>query len=1197
MKEFVHLHVHTEYSLLDGLARIKKLVQMVKERGWKACAITDHGNMFGTLQFYEECLTNGIKPIIGCEFYICHDLLKKEGKEDTGHIILLAKNNEGYHNLAKLSEIAWMEGFYYKPRIDYKTLKKYSKGIICLSACLAGHIPQYILQRRYDEAESLAIELRDMFEPGDFYLEVQDHGIPEQKVVNSHLVDLSRSLGVKLVATNDVHYLNQEDAELQDVLMCMQMQKYVDDPNRMKFATQEFYLKTYEQMQEALPGFEDALETTKEIADKCEVVLQTKSLREAASKGAQIDQKYFLEANKNFIPPYKTSTGETPYEFLRRISYEGLYKNYKTVTQDLIDRLEMELEVINSQGFVEYFLVVWDYVNWSRKNGIPIGPGRGSGAGSLVAYTSGITRVDPIKYNLFFERFINKERVSMPDFDIDFCMDRRNETVEYVRRKYGKDNVALIVTFGTLAAKNAIKDVARVLRVPYSEADKIAKLIPNKPPDGVKSPVLKYYFGKTGKPENDKYIINELVAVYNSDPTIHKVIDMAIKLEGVPKNTSTHAAGVLIAPEPVSNFIPVCKNGDDLTTQYNMLEIEHMGLLKMDFLALGTLTDIKKALDYIKEQHGVTIDFYNMEYNDPKVYELISSGETDAIFQLEGGGMKKFMRELKPSCMDDIIAGISLFRPGPMDYIPRFIEGKHNPEKIVFEDECLKDILDVTYGCIVYQEQVMKIFQVMGGYSLGQADNVRRIMGKKQIDKISAEKEKFVNGAVKLGHDKEVAEKIFDSMKEFAKYAFNKSHAAAYAYITYQTAYLKCYYETEFLTAVLNDFITKSDKIKKYVTFAKSEGIAILPPDVNKSKSNFSVENGGIRFGLGGLKHVGIAVTDLIVKERQEHGEYKGLEDFLARVDASCMNRRILETLIKSGAFDCFGYNRNQLDSVYEQALATAIKDRKGKANGQLSLFDTLEMKDESAFKITYPNIPEFTKDILLKNEREMIGMYFSGHPLDEYKDMYRQFNFTSNMIENEEKTFSEEGDEDIPDGVYNEETTLQDGQSVTCGGIIIDTKTMRSKSSGKNLGILTIEDLYGTFEVMAFPKIYEKYRDLIEKDNLVTISGRFSIRDGENPIILADRIISWGNSEQEKGKVENTSSEVKKLYLRFDTKNLEILERVKSCLASYKGNTSVIVRCVSTGNAFALSLKVEPNNYLINELNGLIGVNNVIYR
>ena len=1177
---------------MDGIARIEKLVDITKERGYSACAITDHGNMFGTLQFFEACIKAGIKPILGCEFYICNDLHKKQGTNDMGHIILLAKTTEGLHNLYKLNGIAYVDGFYYKPRIDYDTLAKHSEGVICLSACLAGHIPQLILQRRFEEADNLAIKLKNMFAEGDFYLELQDHGLEEQKVVNSYLIDLAKRIGVKLVATNDVHYLNKEDAEMQDVLMCVQMGKYLEDEDRMRFQTNEFYLKTREEMEEIFPS--DVLDTTIEIANKCDVVIKTKSLGETPG----VDEKYKLANNKNYIPVYKTSTGEEPYEFLRRISYEGLYKKYKNVTQEILDRLEMELTVIKEQGFVEYFLIVWDYINWSIEHGIPVGPGRGSGAGSLVAYCSGITRVDPIKYNLFFERFINKERVSMPDFDVDFCTDRRPEAIEYVRRRYGADHVALIVTFGRMQAKNAIRDVARVLRTPYPEVDKITKLIPAKKPDGIKKPpLLKYYFGTTGKPENNQYIIPELREMYDNDPSVKRIVDMAIKLECVPRNTSTHAAGVLISPEPVSNFVPLARNGDDIVTQYDMIELEHLGLLKMDFLGLITLTDIKKACDYVYEDHGIKLDFYDMEYNDPNVFELISSGKTDAVFQLESAGMKKFMKDLKPNCMDDIIAGISLYRPGPMDFIPKFVKNKQDPEHIEYDDPCLVDILDVTYGCIVYQEQVMKIFQVMGGYSLGQADNIRRIMGKKKVDQIDKERVKFVNGwedpegkksipgAVKLGHDKAVAEKIFDEMKEFAKYAFNKSHAAAYAYVSYQTAYLKCYYEVEFITAVLNNRITNADNLTKYINYAKSEGIPVLPPDINKSGTYFKVENGGIRFGLGGLKHVGTTIIENMEKERNENGPFKSMEDFIDRMSDYSMNRKMVECLILSGAFDSFGKTRSSCMAIYEKLMQRASKDKKTRQLGQISFFATNDIED----KVEYPDIKEFNKKTLLKNEREIIGVYMSGHPLEDHVDKFKNFSLTAEMYRTMVSVEDEEMQDDSEEDKFAEEMQLLDGQPFSCGGIIVEANRKRTKS-GKDMCYVKLEDLTGTLEIVFFPNIYQKFRSILEEDNMVTIKGKINVRDGNAPSLVADAAYLWNDEEKQAKEMSKG-----RVFLRFDTKDIDVYSKVKSTLMSYPGESQVTIRCTSTGSAFNFQSKVSINNYLVNELSGIIGNENII--
>lgn len=1192
MKEFIHLHLHTEYSLLDGLSRISKLIDITKERGWSAVAITDHGNMYGTLKMYEKCIIEGIKPIIGCEFYICHDMQNKSNRDDTGHLVLIAKNNQGYKNLLKLNAISYNEGFYYKPRIDYKTLEKYSEGLICLSACLAGHIPQLLLQRRFDEAEELALWHKNLFKD-DFYLEIQNHNIPEEKEVMVLLAEMSKKLGIKLVATNDVHYLYKEDAELQDVLMCVQMRKTIDDPDRMKFSTDEFYFKTYEEMAEVMQGFEEALETPKEIADKCDIVIKTKSLGEVF----KVDQKYKLPQDKNHIPKYEPSTGEEPFEFLKRISYEGLHRLYDNITDELIERMEMELTTIKEQGFVEYFLIVWDYINYARENDIPVGPGRGSGAGSLVAYCSGITKVDPIKYHLLFERFINKERVSMPDFDVDFCMDRRGEVIDYAKRRYGEDHVSNIVTFGTMAAKNAIRDVARVLNA-TSEIVNIVKEIPAKVPDGLnpKKPLLKYYFGTTENPDFNKYIIPDLRKAYEENDTIKKIADMAIKLEGVPRNTSMHAAGVLIAPEPAAEYVPLAKNGEDVVTQYDMIELEHLGLLKMDFLGLRTLTDIYKAVKYVKEEHGVTIDFYDMEYDDPKVFELISSGRTDAIFQLESGGMKSFMKDLGPTCMDDIIAGISMYRPGPMDSIPRFVECKKNPEKIYYDDPCLEPILNMTYGCIVYQEQVMSVVQVMAGYSLGQADNIRRIMGKKQVEKIAAEKKKFIDGwedpsgkrsipgAVKLGHDRAVAEKVFDAMAEFAKYAFNKSHAAAYAYVGYQTAYLKCYYEVEFLTAVLNNRITNIDEIKKYTTFAKKEGIDILPPNINKSITEFKVEKGNIRFGLAGLRNVGSQVVDTIIEERNKNGEFKSFEDFVSRVDGMALNKRCLESLIMSGAFDCFGKHRSQLMQVYPVAVERAVKEAKNRDSGQISMFGGDLFEDKSFTELSYPNIKEYNKETILKNEKEFVGIYLSGHPLDSYLDKFDGFTFTSDMIQ------SEEGEEEFENEEAVQSHHFQEGQVVTCGGIIVEKKKLTSKKSNKDMAFLKVEDLYGNIEVAVMPNIYPKFKMFLEEDNLISVKGKISLRN-DIPSVIAEDIIPWQKEEQD---VVEEKKEVT-LYIRCNTKDFDNFNKVKDVLANYHGNSPVIIKCTSTNKAFSYSQKVNVNNYLLNELYGIIGEDNVI--
>lgn len=1196
MEKFVHLHTHTEFSLLDGAARIKKMVDVTCERGWPAVAITDHGNMYGALQFYSTCLQKGVKPIIGTEFYICENLSNKSGKQDLYHQILLAKNDEGYKNLLKLNSIAFKEGFYYKPRIDFKTLEKHKDGLICLSACLAGIIPQEIMKSQYEEAEKTALWYKNLFGE-DFYLEVQNHGIPEQQIVNKYLKELSQKHGIKMVATNDVHYINKEDSEMQDVLMCVQMGKKIDDPDRLKFETDQFYYKTYEEMKEAMQGYEESLATTLEIADKCDIIIRAKNHGDIVG----IDKKYVLPENENFIPFYHPENGMTPFEFLKHLTFEGLKKKYKEITPEIESRANSELEIIRDQGFVDYFLIVWDYIDFAHRNNIPVGPGRGSGAGSIVAYASGITKVDPLKYGLIFERFIHKERVSMPDFDVDFDYDRRGEVIEYVRQKYGEENVALIATFGTMAAKNAIRDVARTLNMPYSEVDKITKLIPNKLPKGIKKPpVLKYYFGTTGKPENEQYIIPELRQFYDEDSNIKKIADMAIKLEGSPRNTSTHAAGVLIAPDRVDSFVPLTRNGEDIATQYNMIELEHLGLLKMDFLGLRTLTDIDKAIKYVKQDKGIDIDFYAMEYDDPKVYELISSGNTEAIFQLESDGMKKFMKDLNPDCLEDIIAGVSLYRPGPMDSIPRYIKNKQNPSQATYAHPCLEKILDVTYGCIVYQEQVMKVFQVMGGYNMGQADNVRRIMGKKKVEKMPAEKKKFIEGwedptgkgsipgALKLGVSREVAEQVFSEMEAFASYAFNKSHAAAYAYLSYQTAYLKCYHEMEFLCAVLNNRITNADEIRKYVTYIKSEGFEVYPPDINKSQAYFSVENGNLRFGLGAIKNVGLNLIENIISERNQNGPFKDFMDFIKRIDSQAHNKRCLESLIYGGAFDAFGLYRSQLMEVYDIAVSRVQQQRKNQASGQFSLFDDLSSTNDFDVKLDYPNVKEFTKDAKLKFEKEVVGIYISGHPLDDYIDKFKDFNLTSEMIKPTETTEEPELDEDAV--AYS--TELENDMRVTCGGIITDIRKTVTRNGNKEMAFAKLEDLYGTIELTFFPNNYKRLKNLIATDLMATIVGKLNIREGEKATVLVDDIIPWKSN---KPVVNENPTE--KLYLKFDLTNIKLYNSIINIISSYPGKSEVIVKCSATGNVFKMNREVNVSKHLLIELVGLLPETDIIVK
>ena len=1167
MSNFVHLHVHTEYSLLDGAARIKKLAKVCKEYGMPAVAITDHGNMYGAVAFFDACEDNGIKAIFGCEFYCCDDLTVKQGKTKLNHLILLAKNDVGYHNLCKLNTIAFEKGYYYKPRIDLKALKEHSEGLICLSACVAGEVPQLILQRRFDEAEQLVLWFKEVFKD-DYYLELQNHGLEEQLIINEKLREFSKKHGIKTVATNDVHYIYRDDAEMQDVLMCVAMQKTLDDPDRMKFPNDEFYFKTAEEMKQAFPNDPEAIETTLEIADKC---------------------NFKLTYGHYMYPKYTPVTGQQPIDYFKDLIEAGLKKKYKQETPEIRERINYEVETISRLGYVEYYLIVWDYINAARQKGISVGPGRGSGVGSIVAYLMGITDVDPIRYGLFFERFLNPERVSAPDFDIDFEDSRRSEVFDYVKEKYGEDRVCKIITFGTMAAKNALKDVARVLRVPYAEIDRVTKAIPN----SVKRPnIIQKCFGINRKPDEPDETVPELVEMYNTNPDIKKVVDIAYKVEDNPRQTGIHACGVIIGGDVLDRHIPLAKNGDIITSQYVGGELEHLGLLKMDFLGLRNLSDIKQAIELIKQNHGVDINFDELGTDDENVYKLISTGNTKAIFQIESSGFQKFMRELQPTCLEDIIAGVSLYRPGPMDSIPTFVRNKHYPDKISYVSPVMEPILNVTYGCIVYQEQVMKIVQELAGYTLGRADSVRKMMGKKKLKDLQAEREVFLNGCpsingkpavdgvLKRGLDKDVANKLWDEMEKFGSYAFNKSHAAAYAHVTYQTAYLKTYYEPEFLTSVLNNRITNIDEIKNYVTYAKSEKINILPPDINKSETMFSCnKNGEIRFGLAALKGVGINVIDTIIAERNANGEFKSIVDFVNRFDSTVLNKRCLESLILSGAFDCFKVKRSQLMQVYATLLDRANNDRKNRALGQFSLFDSV-LKTDVVNNITYPNIPEFDEQTKLKLEKEVVGVYISGHPLSNYTHKFKEFNLTADMLEVDENEEEQPDDNEQEDVVYE---GLTDGMEVTCGGIIVEIKKLLSKRDKKEMAFAKVEDLYGVIELMFFPQAYTKFKSKLTYDSLVTIHGKLSIRSGEKPVVMVDNVIPWDLNQN--GGEEN---KISTLYLKYDVSNIALHDDIYKTLKNYAGVSPVVV--VDLNNKpFKLNIKVNPSSFLLNELHAYL--------
>ncbi len=1213
--KFAHLHLHTEYSLLDGAIRIGDLTKICEKLDMPAIAITDHGNMYGAYKFNTKILEYNqavdkynsnpehtdkkqhIKGIIGCEFYCCPDYTQKLGRNETSHLILLAKNLQGYQNLCRLNSIAYIDGFYYKPRIDYDLLEKYHEGLICLSACIIGDIPKLILARRFDEAEELALRFKKMF-GDDFYFEVQNHNLPEELFVRTHLREMGQKLGIKLVATNDCHYLNKEDAEVQDVLMCIAMKKTLDDPNRMKFSTNEFYVKSREEMEKALAGFEDALDNTLEIADKCEQIVLEKG---------------------DLIPGYTPDDGSTPEEYLRKITEEGLKEKYIEITPEIRERVEYEMNLINRMKFTEYFLIVWDFIHWAEQHGIEVGPGRGSGAGSIIAYAIGITKVEPLKYGLLFERFINPERVSMPDFDIDFPSDTWIEVRNYCRQKYGEDKFCGIVTYGTLSAKAAIKDVARVLRMPFSEVNKLTKEIDPKPIFNKEK--LKFIFGladkhlKIDNPEfQEKYeadlkqINPELRQLYLDNPDIKRIVDICVKLENMPRQCGQHAAGHIICKKTLMDNIPLTvNNGSDIAlTQYDKDEVEKLGFLKMDYLRINTLNDIREAKKLVLKTTGKDLDLYKVNYEDPKVYEMISNGDTDAVFQIESAGLKKFLKELKPDCLEDIIAGISLYRPGPMDFCPTYVENKHNPDKIKYDLPCLEPILKSTYGVIVYQEQVMQIVQAMAGYTLGRADTVRKYMGKKKMAELIKEREVFlhgfhgedhghkvdIDGAIKRGASEELANKIYDAMIKFGSYAFNKSHAAAYAFLTYQTGYLKTYYKVEFLTAVLNNRLTKPDDLKKYIMYAKNTGIDVLPPDINKSEAFFSIQNGAIRHGIAALKGLGYAITEKIINERETFGEFKDLVDLISRTNKFGLNKRGIESLILSGALDCFGKTRTQLMAVYELILERTSKDRRQEATGQISMFTTLLRDEPTLTSVDYPDIPEFVEAEKLKKEKEIVGVYVTGHPLDKYLKQFEEYGFNSSMIKKEVE-YDEEGNV-IETEDYGEEydkafDDIYDGKQVTFGGIITEINKTFTRRDNKEMAILKVEDIYGEMDCMLFPNVYKDLKQMLEVDKVCIFTGKISIRTGDTTAILIESIKDI-NSTQAEQSTQSTEyvekqEQPKILYLRFDSTNKEIMDKVVAILDNYYGENECRILCTSKNQVFKFKHNVNANNLLLFEL------------
>lgn len=1113
--QFCHLHTHTEYSLLDGEASIKKLVARVKELGMDSCAITDHGSMYGVVDFYREAKSQGIHPVIGCEVYMAprsrfekvHDIDNK-----TSHLILLAENQRGYKNLIKLVSAGYIDGFYYKPRIDFEMLKEHSEGIIALSACIAGEVPKALLRGDYDEAKKIALKYAEVLGKDNYFLEIQDHGLSEQKRIIPDMLRLSEETGIGLVATNDIHYLKKEDAKYQDVLMCIQMEKKVDDPDRMKFETEEFYIKSPEEMTSLFEYVPQAIENTEKIAKRCNVD---------------------FDFGTRHLPAYAVPDGKDAFEYLRELCQSGLEKRYSPVSDELQKRLDYELGVIKSMGFVDYFLIVWDFIHFAKNNGVMVGPGRGSAAGSIVAYSLGITTVDPIKYGLIFERFLNPERVSMPDIDIDFAPNGRQKIIDYVVEKYGEGQVAQIITFGTMKAKLAIRDVGRALDIPYAEVDKVAKLVPFD---------LKMTISKALD------ISTELHALYENDPQIKELLDTSMALEGLPRHASTHAAGVVITSEPIVNYVPLQLNSENfITTQFTKDTVENLGLLKMDFLGLRNLTVIENAVKIIKRTRGIDLNMDEIDYDCKEVYELISSGNTDGVFQLESAGMQSFMQELKPDTLEDVIAGIALYRPGPMEQIPRYIKSKKNPQTIQYKHPLLKNILDVTYGCMVYQEQVLEIVRTLAGYSLGKADSMRRVISKKKADQMVIERKNFIYGSddgdipgcIKNGIDEQTAISIFDEINDFANYAFNKSHAAAYAFVTYQTAYLKTFYPVEYMASLISS-IDDLDKINHYIANCKEMGIDRLPPDVNKSEDTFTVENNSIRFGLSAVKNVGRAMILNLVNERKNNGEFKTFSDFIDRMAGQDMNKRALEGLISCGAFDSMGVKRSQLLAVYEKALDGTARAARDNVAGQMSLFDTIEEQSEMQF----PNIDELDKKTMLKMEKQSTGLYFSGHPMEEYTDKIKKltkYNISDVLT-------SVHKDED---GNYHAvEGGLQDGDMMIICAAIASRKNKTTRSNAQ-MAFLNVEDVYGSVECIVFPKVLNEFSPLLQEDNLVAIACRLSIREDEAPKILMQSVQLLDEALMAK-------KEPKRLYIQLETRNDENLKNVEKYLSPYQGDMEV---------------------------------------
>ena len=1144
---FTHLHVHTEYSLLDGSNKIKEYVKRLKELGMDSGAITDHGVMFGVIDFYKEAKAQGIKPILGCEVYVAPN--SRFDKEVTGgedryyHLVLLAENNQGYSNLMKIVSRGFTEGYYYKPRVDMEVLNQFHEGIICLSACLAGEVQRDISKGLYDEAKKAALRYEACFGKGNYFLELQDHGIPEQKTVNAALVRMSKELDIPLVATNDIHYTYAEDAQAHDILLCIQTSKLVTDTNRMRYEGGQYYVKSELEMRQLFPYAQEALDNTAKIADRCNVE---------------------IEFGVTKLPKFDVPEGYDSWSYLNKLCFDGLAERYPDDDGKLADKLHYELGVIQKMGYVDYFLIVWDFINWAKSHDIPVGPGRGSAAGSIVSYCLHITNIDPIRYNLLFERFLNPERVSMPDIDIDFCYERRQEVIEYVERKYGKDKVVQIVTFGTLAAKGVIRDVARVLDMPYNFADSISKMVPN----------------ELNITLNRALELNpELRNLYEQNEQVHYLIDMCKKLEGLPRHTSMHAAGVVICQKPADEFVPLSRGSDGaITTQFTMTTIEELGLLKMDFLGLRTLTVIKNAVRNVEKTHGIVIDVDKIDYDDKKVLASLGTGKTDGVFQLESQGMKNFMKELKPQNLEDVIAGISLYRPGPMDFIPSYIKGKNNPDLVTYETPQLEPILAPTYGCIVYQEQVMQIVRDLGGYTMGRSDLVRRAMSKKKAYVMEKERANFVHGNAEEGVPgceangiaPEIAEHIYGTMMDFAKYAFNKSHAACYAVVAYQTAYLKYYYPVEFMAALLTSVIDNPTKVSEYIMVCRNMNIQILPPDINEGEAGFSVSGNAIRHALTAIKNIGRPVIDAIVKERTEHGKFNSLKNFIERTAGLDVNKRAIEHFIKSGAFDSFGCTRRQLMSVYVQILDSIQNGKKGVMSGQMSLFDIVSEEEKAELEIKMPDVGEYDKELLLSFEKEVLGFYVSGHPMEEYEALWSKY-ITA-------KTTDFYLDEET------HRTVVEDGSRATIGGMIMDKKIKYTKND-QIMAFLTVEDMVGSVEVIVFPKDYEKNSYKLTDENKVFIQGRVSVEEERDGKLISEKITAFDEIPR-------------KVWLKFPNMDSYISQEKQlfDSIAQSDGNDTIVIYLEDSKQMKTLppNRNIKADGEVLERLRGMLGENNV---